>query len=153
LFQIIVNPSIMADVAGTVVGLISFGITVCDGLTTYYQAWEARDDDISTALKSIAQLRNTLALLTRKLANFQNIESTFNAHVLDSLSLMEDKLKKLGAILENCRIECPRGPKEWLVDLSRRAAYPFRKKTINDLQSLIRDLMNNLSLVLEVLHL
>lgn len=113
--------------------MISFGISVCDGLTAYHQAWEARDDDVSSALKCIAQLGKTFKLPSSRLRNILDTRPTFNDHIADSLSLVEDKLKKLEAILENCRIECPNGTEERFIDLSKRSAYPFRKKTIKHL--------------------
>jgi hypothetical protein len=143
----------MAEAAGTVVGVISLGIAVCDGITTYYHAWEARDDDVASALNSIAQLEKIFKLLRSRFGASQNTQQTFNDHVVDILSLVEDKLRKLQAILEKCRIECPKGTKERFVDLTKKAAYPFRKKTINDLQGLVRDLTSSLSLLLQVLQL
>ncbi|KAF2093713.1 hypothetical protein NA57DRAFT_81215 [Rhizodiscina lignyota] len=143
----------MAEILGTLVGVISFGITVCDGLTAYYQAWEARDDDVSSALKYIAHLGKLFKLLNSRLGNILNTHPLFNDYVADSLSLVEDKLKTLEAILKNCRIECPKGTKERFIDLSKKSAYPFRKKTIKHLQALVRDLTHNLSLLLQVLQL
>jgi len=101
----------------------------------------------------MAQLGKTFKLLNSRLRHILNTHPTFNDYVADSLSLVEDKLKKLEVILKNCRIECPKGTKERLIDLSKRSAYPFRKKTINHLQALVGDLTLNLGLLLQVLQL
>jgi ankyrin repeat domain-containing protein 50 len=143
----------MADVLGTVVGVISFGIRVCDGLTSYYQAWEARDDQVSSALNNISQLGKTLELLESKFKQIQITQPTFRDHIINNFSPVEENLKRLEAILKSCRIECPNGAKDRLIDFSKRVAYPFRKKTINELQILVRDLKSNLSLLLQILHL
>lgn len=51
------------DVAGTAVGIASLGITVCQGLLSYYDAWRSYDHDISSTYSDVDDLSKTLILL------------------------------------------------------------------------------------------
>ena len=51
------------EVAGSAVGIASLGIQVCQGLLTYYDAWRAYDQDITSTYNAITDLRDTLTIL------------------------------------------------------------------------------------------
>src|SRR3954468_19610737 len=38
--------SIIMEVAGTIIGALSLGITLCDGIVTYCHAWKDQDNEI-----------------------------------------------------------------------------------------------------------
>lgn len=143
----------MAEAVGTLVGVISLGFSVCDGLAAYYQAWEARDEEVLSAISTAEQLRKTFELLSCIAKELENTQPCFNKHVADSLCLAEKQLLKLELTLSDCRRKAPVGARDKLVDLSKRATYPFRRKTIRDMQMIVRDLTSNLSLLLQLISL
>lgn len=51
------------DVAGSVVGIVSLGIQVCQGLLTYYDGWRGYKTDVDSTRESIEDLSSTLTLL------------------------------------------------------------------------------------------
>ena len=64
-------------VAGSVVGIISFGIQIAQGLLRYYGSWRDQDSDIADMCASLDSLSRTLAVLSE----------TFQRHDPPSMSI------------------------------------------------------------------
>ena len=54
-------------VASAFAGLASLGITVCNGLLQYYDAWKHAEDNMTSMYKSVETLTKTFLVLRRSI--------------------------------------------------------------------------------------
>lgn len=137
---------------GTAVGIASFGIQVCQGLLSYYDAWEGYDFDMSSTYNTIADLRKTLTLLKGTLQ--QEVDKERFERVEECVKSCEDAL--LG--LENKRRSLqrygqPEGLRQKMWSELQRSWYPFRKGTLEALKSCVFAIQGRLKFALQVLQL
>ena len=141
------------SIAGTAVGVISLGLSVCQSLVSYYQSWNSCDNDVQESVRSLQDITYTLGLLKTRLPNAPFCADAVN-HIKISITHVEDTITKLNGILTECeRHQAPTNSKERVLTSSRRAIYPFRKATIQRLQATVRGLQQNLGAVVQVLQL
>lgn len=88
----------MAEAAATAIGIISFGLTVCKGLYTYYHAYTDFDSNSSSAHESIAQVARTLILL-KDSCNDPDLDHERKDRVATCVRSCEDSLKNLNTKL------------------------------------------------------
>jgi len=144
------------EVASGLAGLISLSITVCSGLTQYYQSWSSQDTTIQDALRNLADLQNTLELVDGSLGELiaEQTDTTKVNHVKVLHGNLEVGSQRLKAILTDCQANKPlKDVKERGKVILKRAIYPFKTQTIQELQKTVQDMRANLSIGLEVLQL
>jgi hypothetical protein len=143
----------MAEAVGLATNVIPLGITVCNGLITYYKGWKSRDEDVSSALQSLQHLTKTFEMLGDLIPKLQNGQPAQGIQLKDGVDQIRTQIKNLEAILQNCKKESPKYLKEKLADLSKRAIYPFNKKTIRELQDTVQNIRENIVVLLEAVGL
>ncbi|OGE48611.1 hypothetical protein PENARI_c027G02139 [Penicillium arizonense] len=148
----------MADplsIASGIAGLLSLGIQVTQSLANFYIAYKDQD--------------NNLAKITQNLKNIQGIFRCLHVAVQDHRSKADAQeiLKEAGQATHKCEeiikeldMECRKiqkdlapGFKGRIQVAGRRAAYPFRKSTLQKLEEDIGEIRANLSFALDVLQL
>lgn len=147
----------MADpltITGTAVGIVSFGIQVCQGLVTYCESWKSADDDIAHALKKINALENTLELLQHVLSNLSHFSANIVNDVNKSIVFCASGIRRLEAFLDKCHSSAPpNSVKGKAHRFTQKTLYPFKKATLQDLIVNVTDLQNNLQTSLQLLGL
>jgi hypothetical protein len=75
------------DIAASVVGFVSLGITLCDGIFTYCQNWKHQDDDVRSLTALCESSKQLLQDLDQRIKNspvldaniVRRLEETLNA--------------------------------------------------------------------------
>jgi hypothetical protein len=138
---------------GTAVGIASFGIQICQGLLSYYDAWKGYDSDISSAYTSITDLSKTLTLLISSLRR-GNIDNERAERVQTCLQSCVDALYKLEAERHSLqKHSTPEGTRERVRSALQRSRYPFKKETFGKLKDNVAEVQECLKLALQVLQL
>ncbi|KAF7512590.1 hypothetical protein GJ744_000851 [Endocarpon pusillum] len=143
------------SIAAGVAGLLSLGLQATECLYKYYTAYRDRDDHLAKTADRLDDLHRTLQIIydtlqTRKWRPdeqtlLQNIERSIT-RCGDVINELQDEAKKLGkASVDNFR--------NITVTAGRRAAYPFRRSTLQRLEEDITDFRDNLSTALQALQL
>ncbi|KAI7479392.1 hypothetical protein KC357_g4217 [Hortaea werneckii] len=141
------------DVAGSAVGIASLGITVCQGLRSYIDSWKDYGPDVSYTRDLIADLQGTLVLLEESL-KAGGLDAKRAARVISCLQSCKDGLANLGAKLyELQKYRKPEGLRQKVCAELQKAAYPFRKDTLDKLRGDVADVRERLKLALQVLQL
>ncbi|KAI7467108.1 hypothetical protein KC351_g14172 [Hortaea werneckii] len=141
------------DVAGSAVGIASLGITVCQGLRSYIDSWKDYGPDVSYTRDLIADLQGTLVLLEESL-KAGGLDAKRAARVISCLQSCKDGLANLGAKLyELQKYRKPEGLRQRACAELQKAAYPFRKDTLDKLRGNVADVRERLKLALQVLQL
>ncbi|CAG8960230.1 hypothetical protein HYFRA_00012749 [Hymenoscyphus fraxineus] len=139
-------------IAGSVVGIVSLGIQVCDGLIRYYSSWKDAPNKVKSMCQSVKSLEESLNRL--KLSIREDGEATqAEAGVQEGIISCKAGIDKLQQELN--KVQEIQGSSVWskIHGQGRRLLYPFRDSTLSTLKEIIADIRENLSLAVELLHL
>jgi hypothetical protein len=148
----------MADpfsVAGSAVGVISLGLTVCQGLLAYYGPFKAYNEHIQDVSNRIKSFNSTLKALEDVLANPQVFSSTLTAQsatvALDCIFNCQEGLKRLKNMMDKC--ESSLSTKSFLGSKIQinRMLYPFKRDTLVTLLDTMSWLQADLNTSLQIL--
>lgn len=149
----------MADpysISGGVVGVVSLGLTVSQGLIAYYGPWKSYDDEISGFTTRLEGLQHSLQVLHEFISPEQELDlpsDQYKKIVSLQLKSCEDACQKLEGMLDKCK-STDTSPfvrkHDWL--RLKRASYPFKKETLVTLSQYVSGLQDNLNLSLQLLN-
>jgi hypothetical protein len=149
----------MADpfsIAGSAVGNMSLGLTVCQGLFQYYSACRDSSADVKALVSSLDGLIRALEQFESTI-NDQQFDSKARADIAPFLTECEDAVKNLERELEKVKKEPPTASggrlKAKLGNASKTLLYPFRESTLKKLQGFVGEVRENLSLAASSVHL
>ena len=134
-------------------GLISLGITVCQGLLDYYRSWKDAEDRVAHMYASIEALTETFKLLDSaihsKVLSHDSVQ-----RVEESIRSAEKGLYSLRKKLDKVRlVPLQSGWKAKGMAQFRRTLFPFKESTLARLKELGIELRQDLTLALEVLQI
>lgn len=138
--------------ASGVAGLLSLGITVCQGLLSYYNSWKDADENVARTLDSIGRLAKTLALL-RSAIRQRRSDGDMLRHVEDCIGSTEKSIRSLEKKLNKVKFVSSQG--EWQGRAKagmRKALFPFKESTLAKLREICSELRDDLALALSGLH-
>ena len=138
-------------------GLVSLGISVCQGLLDYYRSWKDAEDQVAHMYTSIEALTQTFRLLRSA------IESAIDTKVLslDRVQRVEESIRSAEKGLQSLRKKLDKirlvplepGWKAKGMAHFRRTVFPFKESTLAKLKELGIELRQDLTLALEVLQI
>ncbi|KAF2144722.1 uncharacterized protein K452DRAFT_145900 [Aplosporella prunicola CBS 121167] len=141
------------SVASSAVGIVSLGLQVCQGLTSYYQAWREYDVGLNQAATSAKELTDSLALLQTTLQKLCSAPDVMS-HAEKSIASCENGIRNLEMRLHECRrTPIPTSSAEKFQQLAQRSLYPFRKKTVDGLKAVVAELQGNVTAAVQVVQL
>ncbi|GES61168.1 hypothetical protein ATEIFO6365_0006062700 [Aspergillus terreus] len=145
------------SVGAGVVGVLSLGITVCQGLTAYYGPFSQFDSETKALVQKAEGLTSTLQQLESLLKPFQNpLNSPLDeVHlVTQRIKDCRDELEGLSHALTKCRgCDATTVIKKSGWYYARKVLYPFKRGTIISLTGTVSNLQSNLDTALLVLNL
>lgn len=140
--------------AGSAVGVVSLGITACQGLLSFYQGWKAYDSDLDQAAARSQEFSNSLKSLRATLQQFLNSPSNTSQETNKIIDLCERAIKDLEDYLLSCRqTKTDRSRAAKFQGHIQRLRYPLRKRNVEDLKGTITELRRNLATLLSILAL
>jgi ankyrin repeat domain-containing protein 50 len=147
----------MADplsVAGSVVGIISLGITVTQGLVNFYTT--ARDQKSNTAYTAgkLARLLDLLEILHKQLADrtFRPDERDLLDNIERSIRACDEFVRELEAENNKFKGGSCHNVTAAALTATRRVTYPFRQSTLQKLDEDVDETVSHLKLALQVLQ-
>lgn len=144
----------MADVLGTAVGVISLGLQVTQGISSYYSSFRDQIVEINSITQKAEVLEASLAILQTSLPNLRADHATSTAQVQLAITSCRDGMRRLDEILQKFRANPnPTGKREKIQALSNKAKYPFRQDTLQNLAGIVGGLQDNLNTALAILQL
>jgi hypothetical protein len=136
------------------VGVISLVIDVSKDLYTYYRAVRDCDKDIKELRTQLLLLHHTASSLTAALKR-DGLSTEDKSQVDLAFTKCEDAAKELKSALERIKIDGVPATTalEKVKAVGRKAAYPFRKSTIEDLAEDVKSCQDALQVAVAVLQL
>lgn len=142
------------SVAGSAVGVVSLGLTVCQGLIKYFSEWKSRESDVHAAIDQINGLTQTLELLQARLAKLPGGHETVTANVESRIASCGEGIENLSRYLDKCHTFGTQADWKGKMRASKKQLfYPFRREALQDVKQTLRDLQQNLETALEPLCL
>jgi hypothetical protein len=143
------------SVAGSAVGVVSLGLSVCQGLLAYYGPFKSFHGEINDSISEVENLDNILrvlknTLMTDLLHASPTAESTKT--VTDTISGCQKKLRELEIMLEKCR-GAPLSSLSVRRISKARLFYPFRRDTLKALMETVGGLKSTLNNALNSLQM
>ncbi|GES56885.1 hypothetical protein ATETN484_0001009000 [Aspergillus terreus] len=142
-------------IASGIAGLLSLGIQVTHGLVKFYATYKDRDTDLEKITRNLASLLSIFRLLDVAVN-----ERRSQADTQDLLREVEKAVRDCEETIAELQSECEKFHKDSTASLKdrvrvagRRAAYPFRKSTLQKLEEDVSEIRENLSFALDVLQL
>jgi hypothetical protein len=145
------------SVAGTAVGIVSMGLTVCQGIIDYYSSWKLYNSDIANTYKLVEQLNTTFTLLRDSLESAKPSGSALGLKASEQVETCivgcEDRIGQLRKKLEKIKGNEPKGGFGRLEAQRLRLLYPFQQGTLGKLRDALLQLADNLEPALQVLNM
>ncbi|KAM5342659.1 hypothetical protein ACJ41O_013625 [Fusarium nematophilum] len=142
------------SVVGSVVGIISLGLTLAQGLIDYYDAFKDKNSDVAFTTKKLRHLQELLQTLSQRLGQRQfrpeeqDLCRNIALHVQDAREVigeLEGELQKFRSTPQ------PGAPFE-LRAAGRRLIYPLRQSTLQKMDEDVDAIVSSLSLALQLLQ-
>lgn len=141
------------SIAASATGLISLGITVCNGLLEYYSSWKDAEEEVSRMYNSIEALTKTLILIDLSIQH-KSFNCDIVVRVEESIASTQRGLDSLRKKLEKIKVVPQQeGWREKTKAHFRRAVFPFKESTLVKLKELGNELRDNLSIALDALQM
>ena len=142
-------------VAAGVVGIISFGIQIAQGLLQYYGSWRDQDSDVADMCASLDSLSRTLTVLSETFQRHDPPSMSMQKRVVESVDCVNIAMKKLEDELKTLQnTESPKpGVRAAMRRHVRRALYPVKEETLRKIQKAVFEAHSDLNLTLQVLHM
>ncbi|KAM0553135.1 hypothetical protein ACHAPJ_007685 [Fusarium lateritium] len=123
----------MADpfsIASGVAGLISLGLTVCNGIHAYLGAIEGRNDDIKAALQQLALLRSNIEIVESISSKLSTRHALATDGIAQSLKDCEIHFKALETSIQELTATGTSGSKQKWRKGKLIIMYPFNQKKL-----------------------
>lgn len=150
----------MADpfsLTGTAVGIISLGLTVCQGLLAYYgpfKSFHQQIDDVAWRIVTLNGILKALQNLFIDEETFSASTTTQSAAVaVDSILCCQEGLNRLKSTLEKCNNAQSASKTIGSKLQINRVLYPFKRETLMELMETVSWLQANLNTSLQVLSM
>ncbi|KAK4896470.1 hypothetical protein LTR27_005686 [Elasticomyces elasticus] len=134
--------------ASAVIGILSFGIQVCQGITKYYGAWRDCPEEVLATSNTIDSLRTIFKQFKDILAD-KKLEKDTRTLVEERVSACLAGLRKLEG--ENKLFGSDKPSKFQMA--VHRLAYPFKQDTLDRLKKVVGGLLGQFSIALQVLDI
>lgn len=141
------------SIAASAAGVLSIGITVCNGLLEYYSSWKDAEEDVSRMYNSIEALTKTLILIELFIQH-KSFTRDVVVRVEESIASTQRGLESLKKKLDKIKvIPQQEGWREKTKAQFGRAVFPFKESTLVKLKELGYELRDNLSIALDALQM
>jgi hypothetical protein len=142
------------DSAGTIVGAVSLGITLCDGIATYCHTWKHQDDDVKSLTTLCETLKQLLQYIEQCVKSSQTLESRIVEKLNDTLQECAGHCK---AILRlSSKYTTTAAATTWngkARELAKRLKFPFEKRTLEELKDIMIAFRGNVDTAMGLLKL
>jgi ankyrin repeat domain-containing protein 50 len=141
-------------VASGVIGIVSFGVQITQGLLTYYGSWKDQDNNVLDMCASLDGLSRTLTLLLKTIQQHATPGGPIEKSVEENVNRVDEAMKKLEDELRKVQAtESPKpGVRAAMRRHVRRALYPFKENTLRKIQQVVSEARSNLDIALQVLQ-
>ncbi|KIW81619.1 hypothetical protein Z517_04645 [Fonsecaea pedrosoi CBS 271.37] len=138
----------------SVIGVVSLGLVVCQGLATYFSTYKGQDQYLDSLTQRAENLQGCLTLLQHALPLWTVRFSDTAPHIEQHITACQASIVVLSSKLSGFkRTQGPSLHRDKLRYVAHKAAFPFTKATITELSGILDGLQENLNTVLCIVGL
>jgi hypothetical protein len=147
------------SVTGSAVGVVSLGVTICQGFLAYYGPYKSFHEDIEEVLARVQSLSSLMTVLHETVTTLPVAPAPSGPQPVDlatqNIELCQSGIQKLERILEKCRKNCPPSAQKVskLKSQFDRLLYPFRQDTLVKVMDTVTWLQSNVDTSLQLLQM
>lgn len=134
--------------AGSAVGVISLGISVCQGITNYYSVFKGQDSEVDNMVGKVERLTKLLETLQHRLTKTRYEHSVSVESVEQNIVACAAALRNMNQILSKCEQD-----REGFKVITRKMLYPFKQKTLQDLIASVSQCQRDLATAMQILQM
>ncbi|KAF0321105.1 hypothetical protein GQ607_011712 [Colletotrichum asianum] len=146
----------MAEVLGTVAGVVSLGLQVCSGLNVYIDGLQCRREEIESTISHQKSLETLIAQI-EALHNRHQASGICSAPLRESMASAKAELLLLDEFVSKVRVEGETGADRSAGNMmkiqKKRLLYPFRRDRLDRLVTRLDVVMKALQAALQVSEL
>ncbi|KAK2752259.1 hypothetical protein CKAH01_17752 [Colletotrichum kahawae] len=145
----------MADLLGTVVGVVSLGLQVCSGITKYLDGIKGHKDEIASASRLCQSLQGAVDQIRAMRNNIATASGGHDTAIEQAMMAANAELAVLRAFVDEVRLkdDPSKSISEWIKDRTNRVTYPFRRGHLDRLESQLSEANKALQSALQVAQL
>ncbi|EQB50936.1 hypothetical protein CGLO_09582 [Colletotrichum gloeosporioides Cg-14] len=145
----------MAELLGTVVGVVSLGLQVCSGITKYLDGIKGHKDEIASASRLCLSLQGAVDQIQAMRNNIATASRGHDTAIEQAMMAANAELEVLRMFVDDIRVnEDPsKSISEWIKDRTNRVAYPFRRGHLDRLESQLSEANNALQSAIQATQL
>lgn len=140
------------SVTTSAIGVVSLGLTVCQGLLKYYSSWKWSHKDVAATCASLEALSNTLRLIDITVQD-SKFTQTIVDRVVESTNLCDTTINELTKKLVKVKKTTTNGLEDQIRNQYSRAVYPLKESTLLKIRETVFDLRDSLTLAIGSLQL
>lgn len=127
----------MAEAAGLAAGLVSLGIQVCAGITTYLDAVKARAEDLASVKRQVHNFESVLRNVKDALVKVDSSHGTTTSVITGCLASCEAELKSLKDFVQELTGDdhSQTNFKDKVREQTRKLAYAFNRTKLHALET------------------
>ena len=143
------------SVAASVAGLLSLGLQSTEYLYKYYTACRDQHQDLARIADQLGGLLESIQIIDEivRTRTWRPNEQSIIQSIERSITRSEDAIHVLQGEVDKFKKEPTDNWRKKAVVVGRRAAYPFKRSTLEDLGDEVSDFRDNLSIALQALQL
>lgn len=137
------------SIASGVAGLLSLGISVSQGIITYYSSWKDCPENVASTVQALNSLSNVLKNIRRTTEESSQLQLETREAIDNSVLSCRAVLEKLEKKLEKLK-QPGNDPRRWgkVAGAIQRGIYPFKESTLSKLREHVSELRASLDLAL-----
>lgn len=149
----------MAEVfgtVGTVAGLVSLGLQLCAGLTSYIDAVRGRKEDLAAVAKQVQDFQRSIEIIRNAMPNLTTKYQAASTGVPPAITSCEQELRALHDMLgklEDSPAQSGSTAKMSITDQKKRLTFPFHRPNLERLQERLQRANDSLQTAMQVLEL
>ena len=144
------------SLASSAMGVISLGLSVCQGLNTYYASYKSYSQVTNAALCQIHTLGETLQLIKTRLVGIQQLDDSLRPEcdiAAAAIQQCEPNVLELQHILRQSRKEALEGKKQRAAQKVEHILFPLRRATLDGLLATMDRFQSQLNFALQSLNM
>ncbi|OAG39695.1 hypothetical protein AYO21_06163 [Fonsecaea monophora] len=143
------------SVAASVAGLLSLGLQSTEYLYKYYTACRDQHQDLAKIADQLGSLLESVQIIDEivRTRTWRRNEQSILQSIENSITHSEEAIKGLQREVDKFKNEPNNDWKKKVVSVGRRAAYPFKRSTLEDLGDDVNEFRGNLLTALQALQL
>lgn len=141
------------EATGTVVGVLSLGIALCDGIIQYCRAWKHQDDDVRALRELATGLRNVLQDFERWLQRQPNLDPTLVSGVRNSLQACNNQISNALGVSDKYATGQTTRKRGKVKDMIQRLKFPLERNVLGELRDIMVAFRGNVDIALNLLDM